>query len=209
MRTESRKAKYDNFREAQSRVEHGAPDAKRFYDLAWHYRSGSGVEKDGLEAYYFFRRAAEMGLAEAQSILGSIYSFDNEIPKNQKKATHWFLKASKHGDMTAMLNLGTAYKTGAGIAQDNIKAVDCFKKAAQEHEAFSDLRESALYSLGQMYRSGLGVTKSNESAYVLWSEAASYNFLPAIDGLKLLKQDMNEQQRANAQNVSFKSLISN
>lgn len=208
MITRGEQQKRKNYREAKSRVEYGAPDAKRFYDLAWYYRSGSGVKKDGLEAYYYFRRAAEMGLAEAQSILGSIYSSDNGIPKNQKKATHWFLKASKQGDMTAMFNLGTAYKTGTGISQDNIKAVDCFKKAAQEHEAFSDLRESALYSLGQMYRSGLGVTESNENAYALWSEAASFDFSPAIDGLKLLKQEMNEQQRANAKNVSFKSLIS-
>ena len=47
------------------------------------------------------RRAAELGDAEAQITLGSLYMEGEGVPKDEAEAIRWFRQAAKQGDATA------------------------------------------------------------------------------------------------------------
>jgi len=103
------------------------------------------------EAFAWYSKAANYGLARAQYNLGVMYAEGRGVPQDDKKALDWYSKAANQGDAGAQYNLGQMYRTGRGVAQDNKKAVAWYTKAA--NQGFADAQSN----LGAMYVQGLGV----------------------------------------------------
>ncbi len=73
--------------------------------LGYMYGKGEGVERNDVESYHWFRKAAEAGNPYAQYNLGVIYSKGRGINPNIIEATKWYKKAAEQGVEKAELAL--------------------------------------------------------------------------------------------------------
>lgn len=81
------------------------------------------------------RKAADLGIVEAQRGLGLCYYYGNGVEQNYVKAIYWYKKVAKQGHDDAYSILGLAYLHGIGVKRDKLKAVKWFRKAARQGEA--------------------------------------------------------------------------
>ena len=65
------------------------------------YDQGVGVEKDDIEAFGWYSKAAQQGNAKAQCALGEMYSDSRGVEQDQKEAIEWFRKSAAHGNKRA------------------------------------------------------------------------------------------------------------
>jgi TPR repeat protein len=70
----------------------------------------------------WYRKAADQGLANAQSNLGNRYATGTGVAKDEVEAVKWFRKAADQGYAAAQYNLGTSYAKGRGVAKDEVEA---------------------------------------------------------------------------------------
>ncbi len=94
---------------------------------------GDGFQRDEKTAVFWYRKAAELGFAEAQSNLGDCYLAGSGIKKDEWEATRWHEKAAAQGFPMAEYNLGSAYEEGRGVRRDPAKALNWYRRAA-DHE---------------------------------------------------------------------------
>ncbi len=73
------------------------------------YYGRDGVEKDELEAIDLFRRAAKMGYAEAQFIMGVCPGTCKKVEKSFNEKKKWLIKAANQGHVKACLELLSRY----------------------------------------------------------------------------------------------------
>jgi len=62
-----------------------------------------------IDAIKWYKKAAEMGYAQASYNLGLCYATGERVEKNIKKAAVWYMKAAKKGHMSAQYNLALCY----------------------------------------------------------------------------------------------------
>ena len=96
------------------------------------YAAGRGVPKDGTKAIEWYRKAADQGIAIAQSNLGSMYDTGDGIPEDDAKAAEWYRKAAEQGDADAQNSLGAMYANGTGVPKDYVEAYAWFGIAAAQ-----------------------------------------------------------------------------
>ncbi len=65
---------------------------------------------------------AEQGHAEAQFVLGFMYSKGEGVPHDYVEAMRWYRLAAEQGHATAQFNLADMYKYGKGVTQDYVQA---------------------------------------------------------------------------------------
>ena len=85
----------------------------------WDSIADYGQPKDQKQAAYWYRRAAEQGLAEAQYSLGRLYATGKGVPHDEEQATMWVRAAASQGFPAAEARLGARYAGGKGTAQDD------------------------------------------------------------------------------------------
>ena len=78
--------------------------------------------KDYKTAVRLYRSRADKGAAEAQTMLGEMYSVGYGVAQDHKEAARWFRAAAKQGDMSGQESLGFAYEEGKGVPQDYVRA---------------------------------------------------------------------------------------
>ena len=61
------------------------------------YENGTGVPRDATEAVNWYRKAADQGLAVAQSQLGAMYGAGIGVPQDDAEAMKWTSKAADQG----------------------------------------------------------------------------------------------------------------
>lgn len=93
------------------------------------YYHGDVVEKDMVQAEFFFRLAADGGHANANEKLGDIYENGRGVPTNVKMAIERYKFAENLGDVQAMFALGQCYEKGKGLTQDFEQALEYYTKA--------------------------------------------------------------------------------
>ena len=89
------------------------------------------------EAIVCFRKAAEMGNADAQSELGACYYNGEGVEQDYEEAVKWFTLAADQGFAMAQYNLGLCYYWGYGVKHDFNKAVKLFMKAAAQKNEYA------------------------------------------------------------------------
>ena len=75
--------------------------------------------KELQSAIRLWRSAAERGLAEAQSNLGTMHALGRGVTLNEASAVKFYEKAARQGHAQSMLNLGFMYQTGRGVLQSD------------------------------------------------------------------------------------------
>ena len=112
------------------------------------------------------RQAAENGVAQAQTDLGSHYLIGQGTTRNPVAAHGWYLKAAEQNHPLAQTILGWLYMGGAGIDADYTKAALWLRRAA-----LHGIPEAQL-SLGTLYARGEGVPQNFIDSYMWLSVAA-------------------------------------
>lgn len=152
------------------------------------YLTGTGVEKNEVEAVKWFRKAADRGNDLGQVLLGVCYSNGLGVETDETEAIKWFHRAAKqdgflaevakqylnameNDDPEAQCRLASIYQrgfdmTGLWLYEDKAIAVKWYRKAAEQGNA------DAQTALGNCYRDGIGVAKDENEA-VKWLNKAS------------------------------------
>ena len=118
------------------------------------------------DAAEWFRKAAELGNAEAQNNMGYLYDNGMGVPELEGEAIGWYSKAAEQGHIPAMINLALCYYSGKEEYRDYEKAYRWFKSAY-------DLGDTdAAFFLGQCYAYGQGTEKDPEKALEILTVAS-------------------------------------
>ena len=129
--------------------------AKAHYKLGVSYAELTGHRQESQDSY---RRAAEMGVPEAQLWLGHYYEIISRT-RNHEEAEKWYRKAAEQGNAEAQRALGVFYLLGTnGEVRDKEESFKWFQKAAEQ----GDARGRAW--LGRCFADGIGVAKNDLEA---------------------------------------------
>jgi len=101
-------------------------------ELAKSYFYGEGVSLDFKEAFLWFAKAAEQGLAEAQYYLGRCYDNSYGIPQDRVKSSEWFLKAAEQGYAKAQFEMGCRFWNSISGVKADAKNAEYWKAKAAE-----------------------------------------------------------------------------
>ena len=200
-----------------------------YHNLAMMYESGKGVPIDEQQALYWYRKAADRGLAADQVVLGGMYSEGRVIPKDESLAAYWYRKAAIQGNDIAQFNLAVRYAIGKGVPRDEQQAVGWYRIAAMQGNAGAQFNLGVMYSdgrgvakdeqlsaqwyrksadqgnafaqhnLGVMYSNGRGVPKDEQQAYFWWLLASAQGLEQAKQNRDIMERTLSSGQRAEAQ----------
>lgn len=131
------------------------------------------------KAVYWFKKAADMGLADAESNLGVAYEHGRGVRLSYRKAKYWLKKSADQGSAMADDNLGLLYYH----KDDYFRAVGWFSKGADE-----DFPE-AEYNLGLAYLKGRGVPVNWGSAYYWLTKSASQGYAKASNAVVYMQNE--------------------
>ena len=112
------------------------------------------------------QKAAELGNAEAQYILGQLYRLGQGVPQSHTAAARWYQRAAEQGCADAQLNLGTMYLEGIGVPKNGERAAQWLQRAAEQGDVLAQAK------LGLMYALGLSVP-ANYARGVQWLQKAA------------------------------------
>jgi len=89
---------------------------------------GTAVALD--QAFIWYRRAAELGDADAAASVGRMYANGTGVGKNEEKALQWLKEGQKRESPWALLALSSVYRFGElGESVDTNKADELAKRA--------------------------------------------------------------------------------
>lgn len=120
--------------------------------LANNYYKGNGVKQDYKQAFYWYKKAAELGSTAVETRLAYMYFNAQGTDKNVDAANYWYKKAAVNGSWYAWGLLSYLY-----IEQKNFpEALFCAKKAA-ENTTDKKARAYGRYLIGYIFERGLSV----------------------------------------------------
>lgn len=158
-----------------------AGSAEAQHDLAAIYTAGhSSVAQNFEKAAFWFREAANGGIANGRYNLGVLYHQGLGVQRDLGRALFWYREAAKLNHPEAQYNLGIAHIEGIGTDYDPLLAAAYFERAANQ-----GIMEAA-YNLGLIYENGLlGEAKPHDA--LLWYKTAADQGSPdAKQALKTL-----------------------
>ncbi|KRX01629.1 hypothetical protein PPERSA_03713 [Pseudocohnilembus persalinus] len=108
-----------------------------YFKLAQFYKKGMIIKKDENLYYYYTKKAAEMGVVEAQHNLGLIYLEGKSVKFDAIKALAWFTQAGAQNFQISLFNCAQLYLEGSkdGKIKQNYKAaLIYFQKLEKEKQ---------------------------------------------------------------------------
>lgn len=110
------------------------------------HESGKGLSVKKQQAQWWFKKAADQGLALAQTNIAKMI--------NEGKATEILQKSAQQGDKEAQFQLGVMYENGQGVLKDPAKAVSWYQKAAAQNHALAQNNLGWAYFINLMIQQG-------------------------------------------------------
>ncbi len=108
-------------------------DAESYYNRA----ESLYADGDYTAAVEWYRRAADLGHADAQNSLGLCYEVGRGVDMDKQEAVRWYKKAAEQGERYAQCNLGFCYEEGIGVSVDYYEAVKWYRKAAEQGDEYA------------------------------------------------------------------------
>ena len=119
-------------------------DANASYELGCRYTKGNGVTQDDEKAVKWYRKAASQGHAEAQYILGALFTKDGQsVHKNYETAAKWYGMAAAQGHSDAKYRLCMLSLDGHVASQydpEDPETVKLYRIGAEEGYANAQYR---------------------------------------------------------------------
>lgn len=170
----------------------GCPDG--WFGLGRARQYGYGVKPKPEKAEKYYRRAAQLGHAEAQEALGLLYEFAEK--PDYRRARKWYTRALKqHSSDTsdAAYRLGWLYERGLGGKKDIQKACQLYRKAAKAGYP------EAQRAIGYLYEKGLGLPLNYAKARKWYARAALQGDATACNNIGFLYYNGKGVRRSNSQ----------
>ena len=101
-------------------------------ELGLRYVFGSGGVRNVPLGVSWIKRAAEMGIPQAEHEMGSLFLMGVGVVQSDVLAAQWYRKAAIQGYAPSQTALGYAYEEGAGVPQNAERARYWFDKAAAQ-----------------------------------------------------------------------------
>src|SRR5271166_6246513 len=139
---------------------HAETSAKEFLSQADKYRVGSGVVRNEGKAAELYRKAADMGNAEAQTRLAEALFDGRGVARDPAGSRAWLEKAALQGNARAECELGVMLTSGLDIAQDRANGLQYLQSAARLGDGYAE------DYLGQLAESGSTGDPSSSEAYM-------------------------------------------
>jgi len=189
-------------------------------------RKGEGsrpiIRKNVFDLLPEWEQAAELGIREAQWLLGRCYDEGLGVERSDIHAIGWHLRAAEHGYPAAQSHMGSCYQNGNGVPQDETEAVEWYRKAAEQGYAIAQAnlgwcydagcgvavdeakalkwhRKAALqddetgqYNLGVHYEWGSAVEQDKREALNWYRKAAAHGYERAVEAVKRLTDELAE-----------------
>ena len=151
------------------------PEAQKTINLM----CGKGVKPPPgfVGSLQWYRKAADLGSAQAQFYLGGMYETGRRVLRDYKRAAQWYHQAAMQGHVMAQVTLGYMYETGRGVAPDYQRAITWYRKAADQGSAM------AQYNIGTLYENGEGVVRDEVMAAQWYRKAAAQGYALAVNKL--------------------------
>jgi TPR repeat protein len=155
-------------------------------------RDGSPPNVDAAIARY--KKAAELGNALAQAILGDLYSNGELVKADYEQAVKWYRMAADQGQRDGQFGLAARYILGQGVPADQNEAFRWFQAAADQGHA------DAQYDLATMYETGQGTSPDLPQAVHYYQLAAEQGVVKSQYrlGILLAKSESIETDRVAA-----------
>lgn len=122
----------------------------------------NGLGQDYEKCFAYSVKAAELGYARSNTVLGILYRNGFYVKKDYTKARELFQKAYDAGDTKAPRFLGLMEENGEGSEVSPEKAVYWYEKA----DELNDI--TGQYLLGKCYEKGFGVSQDYGKAMELY-----------------------------------------
>ncbi len=166
------------------RKENDDQDAQRHNNLGLRYEA-YGTYQFLKFAVDHYRKAAELGFADAQCNLGRHYEEGAAGFQDVKEAVRWYRLAVEQGSAKGQFFLGDCYEQGTGVDKNQKEAVRLYRLAADQGFPGAQYRLGICYH----YRHEIsGVNKDINEAVRLYRLAAKQNYAPAINKLSELSE---------------------
>lgn len=136
------------------------------FQQARKFHNADGVEHDHARAFVLFKKAADLGHAQAQVEVARMYLNGDFVSGDDAEAFQWFRKAAKQKHPRAIYYLGQMYQTGRGVVRDTGEAFLAYREAARLGEALAQT------ALGRMYHDGGEISKDYAEALKFFRLAA-------------------------------------
>jgi TPR repeat protein len=167
------------------------------HDLAAIYTAGhAGVSQNFERAAFWFREAAENGIANARYNLGVLYHQGLGVERDLGRALYWYREAAMLNHPEAQYNLGIAHIEGIGTDYDPLLAAAYFERAAVQ-----GIMEAA-YNLGLIYENGLLGDPDQDEALFWYQTAADQGSADARQALRTLTTAMGLSEAEAAERVA-------
>jgi TPR repeat protein len=172
-------------------------DPELIFQLAQLYEFNYiNVEDNDAVAMKWFRKAAELGQADAQNVMGYMYFQGKRgLTQDVHEGKRWYQLAAKQGNHDALTNLGEIYYLGEVVPVDYARAYSLFAQAANlndpEGQAYGNPR--AWKYLAWMYTNGQHVKADCKKAVEYFANgqtgvAKSENFLATCEKDKVARR---------------------
>lgn len=167
------------------RVAHPVPaddfDAKGLSAEAMAKKGKDAYEAESYDvALRWFRKAADLGNADAMMGMSWIFGNGRGVPKDEPTALRWRKMSAEHGNPVAMTVIAYGYEQGEGVTQDYAEAMRWYRKAADRDDA------SAKWSIGQLFENGKGVAQDYAEAMRWYRRAANGGYTFAMWSIGIL-----------------------
>lgn len=136
--------------------------AKELYEMAV-------ACEDDEKAFPLLKKSADLGYAEAQCTLATLYYLGKVVEENDEQAYFYYKKAANQNHAEAQYWLGEMYYNGYGVMQNYSEAFKWYTKSAKN----GDL--DAMLSLGNCYLYGDGTKKNVNQAISWYKKGADQN----------------------------------
>ena len=155
----------------------GSPTMRAPYNIGERNPITDSAIEDRKQAFYWFQRAAERGIADAVYALSECHARGEGTPIFLEKARELLERAADMGQFEAQYDLGMKL-----LGEKKFKsAVSWLSKAAAQNDSF------AQYQLALCYEEGTGVEQNTETAIEWYEKAAALGDVRAFDALDRLK----------------------
>lgn len=145
--------------------------AMEYSKKAMHYEYGIGCPKDLEKAFYWEKKAAELGYAIAQCGVGICYEKGKGTSIDYDQAVYWFRKSADQGYDGGEWGLARCYKDGKGVPKDINQAIYWYTKAAEQEGGWP------ANELGDIYYKGDGITKDYAKAIYWYKKGSNYKLV--------------------------------
>ena len=139
-------------------------DTKELLSQADKYRAGAS--RSETKAAQLYRKAAEMGNAEAQTKFAEALFDGRGVPRDPAASRLWLEKAARQGNARAQCELGVMLTSGLNTAPDRANGLHYLQAAARQGDAYAE------DYLGQLSETGLVGDPSSSEAYMHYLKAA-------------------------------------